>query len=754
MKNYSARDLAWDEPFEILTTWIPSVRASYPIKWAYTFKPVTTPWVTWNKFVREFTYDPVRKLSYYVTTLKELGLPEVAQRVNYKIEMVDTESGGIYETYTGYYNVSAGTPSGNSEIQGRVRDVATLEPIAAATVDAEGRKATTDGLGNFSITGLGAKTWHVCAVADHYQQSCVDLELGENEVLNFVFNLQKEIPPPPPDKGQIFGTVSDLDTGAPIAGAEIDFNTFSTHSLDNGNYSSGNVNPGAYMVSAGKEGYEPQTVSITVVAGQATQQNFRLKVSVAPPPPPTLDCEHPPVVSLFFQPIVNVIWWLFCPLVKGFYDLGKVITDTLKAWYDFLTNPAAYTAKAITDGFAGKSPSVIQALTQTVGKGAIETVGVFPTSVNDVVVLAMKNMALPYLLEARSATLADLQDTSLSPQEVVNRSLERLIEVEARVIWKSWLMELCTAGQVRALEAYFGNIVSMLGFNDLHSKILSHMIDTRVDIPLTRSMNEAFRPFIPPPADLVRMKHRRKIDETEMKALSAKAGLSDEWTEKYDKMALQIPRFEDFRLAWLRGKIDDEQFADAMNLLDFDPEHKTVFDTRKYDDPGEGMTRLMFEGGEITDEQVKTLVHLQGYTPEMEKLVGEVLIGAQAKLWRRRYLMQTTRAYSKDKITADELKANVKAAKWTDETADWMIKTGDLMREIAEKEPKEKAPRLESLAMVIDMWAYEIIEEPEVVEEIAALRYPEEKRPKVLEYCRNRMLAKQAKLAKQAAKAG
>lgn len=83
-----------------------------------------------------------------------------------------------------------------------------------------------------------------------------------------------------PAKGNVSGTVSDGDNmSAPLTGVTLKVNRglFQTTTASNGTYTfNGNLYEGTWELTASAEGYQPQTKSITIVAGQPLTMNFTL----------------------------------------------------------------------------------------------------------------------------------------------------------------------------------------------------------------------------------------------------------------------------------------------------------------------------------------------------------------------------------------------------------------------------------------------------------------------------------------------
>jgi hypothetical protein len=84
-------------------------------------------------------------------------------------------------------------------------------------------------------------------------------------------------PTPPPDPGNITGTVTDSSTGNPIQGATVTADTGESDTTDaSGNYTLSSVSAGDHTVTASASGYVTQQQQTTVPSGGTTTLNFAL----------------------------------------------------------------------------------------------------------------------------------------------------------------------------------------------------------------------------------------------------------------------------------------------------------------------------------------------------------------------------------------------------------------------------------------------------------------------------------------------
>lgn len=80
-----------------------------------------------------------------------------------------------------------------------------------------------------------------------------------------------EVPPTPPEpapyKANLYGAVSDKDTGGAVLGASISLNSHVTQSGTSGGYTLSDIDPGVYVFTVSKTGYGTVSTDVTVPAG-------------------------------------------------------------------------------------------------------------------------------------------------------------------------------------------------------------------------------------------------------------------------------------------------------------------------------------------------------------------------------------------------------------------------------------------------------------------------------------------------------
>ena len=158
-------------------------------------------------------------------------------------------------------------------ISGTVADTGSGQAIGGATVSYSGGSATTNGSGQYSLTGVTEGTYAVTASAGGYGSQSQTATVGPGGTVNQNFTLVLS-------PGTIRGTITDANTNQAIAGATVTFGTGSTTTDASGHYSATNLPPATYTVSAGAAGFTTQSQIVPVSANATVTQNFAL----TPPP--------------------------------------------------------------------------------------------------------------------------------------------------------------------------------------------------------------------------------------------------------------------------------------------------------------------------------------------------------------------------------------------------------------------------------------------------------------------------------------
>lgn len=145
------------------------------------------------------------------------------------------------------------------------------QSIAGAVVAVKGTdiSAVTGGDGFYTLTGVPAGAQTVTASAANYDAAEATIIVPAEQSVTQDFFLA-------PTVGVITGTVRNATTNQPIAGATVSAGGITTTSGGNGAYTLNNVPAGAQTLSASADGFNPASLSGTVIAGQTVTQDIAL----------------------------------------------------------------------------------------------------------------------------------------------------------------------------------------------------------------------------------------------------------------------------------------------------------------------------------------------------------------------------------------------------------------------------------------------------------------------------------------------
>ncbi len=162
------------------------------------------------------------------------------------------------------------TPPGS--IAGTVTAASSGAALSGATVTDGTRTATTDAAGSYTLSNVPAGTYVVTASRSGYTSASQSVAVvsGTTAVANFALATATTT-------GTISGRVTNVSTGAPIAGARVTAGTRTAFTDANGNYTIANLSPGTYTVTATATGYRRVRKTATVSAGLTTTVNFALR---------------------------------------------------------------------------------------------------------------------------------------------------------------------------------------------------------------------------------------------------------------------------------------------------------------------------------------------------------------------------------------------------------------------------------------------------------------------------------------------
>jgi hypothetical protein len=154
-------------------------------------------------------------------------------------------------------------------IAGTVTDSLTGQPLAGASVTYSGSSTSSDGNGRYSFTDVVEGTYSVSVNTTGYNAQSQQVVVGPGASITIDFALA-------PLPGSVSGTVTDVASGAPLAGATVTYSGGSVITNGSGQYSFPSLAEGTYSFTAGATGYGPQTRTAGVGPGASVGLNFSL----------------------------------------------------------------------------------------------------------------------------------------------------------------------------------------------------------------------------------------------------------------------------------------------------------------------------------------------------------------------------------------------------------------------------------------------------------------------------------------------
>lgn len=142
-------------------------------------------------------------------------------------------------------------PPGRANLYGKVTDADTGEPITGVLVSLNGMEAYTDATGNYAFADLEPGTYSLFFQKGGYEEiemADITLQEGHNEL-----NVQM---PRVVVLANLYGVVTDAETGYPLAGVKVTIDALATYTDSSGRYAFEGLTPGSYTITFEKEGYE------------------------------------------------------------------------------------------------------------------------------------------------------------------------------------------------------------------------------------------------------------------------------------------------------------------------------------------------------------------------------------------------------------------------------------------------------------------------------------------------------------------
>jgi len=584
---------------------------------------------------------------------------------------------------------------------------------------------------------------------------------------NLEVNMTLEVAAPP-EMGKIGGQVTDKITTDAVDNARIDIGLRTYYTAANGTWESGDLEPYTYTVRASKSGYVEQTQNVTVIANQVTTADFILEPTEVRPT--EFDCTKPPQGYGFFQPLVTAIWYLFCPIIKGVFQVFSPVFDWFK-WFaserekhpaildvqkqvteiQKIIDPTQYShspltveeAKAAADKAGGAAFGASMTLWAAHAFAQAASLGQYK-AIRDLPDMALQYLPLDEIISMQTTLPFQVGWTpylerywrkfyrpTLQPEDVVDQMyLRGDIDV---TLWNDFM------AQYGYNEDYISKKLKRIGQTAPHELGVT-------DEGFPDFWNE--RGILPGLQDMIQIRTREKIGAKQFERYAAFHGLDAYWVKKIYRASMAPPGLDDFITFNYRYPDKAYPFEKIGPIANLDVDFADIFKERFTIDPPLSIVRFMFETGAITEDKVPPLVRLARYREEYIEPVSKFLTGFQERTWRRRYVMTMATGLRQGKKTETDVRTACTEAKFTTGVADWIVKTSNLQAELAKKEEKEPKEKLVPFTLAVEMWARDIWDESDMKEQIDQLAYEDEDRTDLLELARQRMEEKRAKLAK------
>ncbi|SFS43689.1 carboxypeptidase regulatory-like domain-containing protein [Marininema halotolerans] len=239
------------------------------------------------------------------------------------------------------------TGQGSGPLQGAV--VRLINSLGVET-----NSTTTDAAGFYSFTGLLPMAYTLSVSFPNFQSETRAIILSANETQTDNFTLS-------PNPATVFGTVTNANSGATLAGVLVSVYTASSILISTtttngaGNYTINTLSPGAYRIQASIAGFSTSFLRVDVAAGSSQRIDFALQANA----------------GLLSGSVTNADSGspLASASIKVVSQEGITVAETQSALNGGFSVtglfPGVYTVTIQMDGFASKTFSVIIESNQT-----------------------------------------------------------------------------------------------------------------------------------------------------------------------------------------------------------------------------------------------------------------------------------------------------------------------------------------------------------------------------------------------------
>lgn len=421
------------------------------------------------------------------------------------------------------------------------------------------------------------------------------------------------------------------------------------------------------------------------------------------------------------------------PIIQGYLDAldvesyaGDVETgdDAVKALENFrgavvAGGLAAFLANALVEtGSLGQIEAIKELEPLVVGKLGVDEIGKAATLIP--FQTGIFKLAEYYYNEKHPVEIPTYSD-------LINMVVKEVMPLDEFKAWmrkqgftedwgqKIWDAHFRAPSWGELLQAYYKGAISRAQLEEL--KVL-------VDLDIRyNDVWDALIEMIPPYSELVNLRVKEVIDEDVFRQYLQGLGYNEFWADLIWQGHFIPPSLGDILTAWRRGLISEDRVDELMLIVDLDPRFKQVFDTRKYNDPTIREGRYMFELGAITEPQVREIVERSGLDPSYVDPMVEYLIKFQERSERTGYLNALETAFTNGTITEADLRGAVSEAGYSDEVADWKVKTAEVRRTYSKRSTGAEAEKILSVTDLKRLFQYDKISDDDFRTRLLVMGY-------------------------------
>jgi hypothetical protein len=158
-----------------------------------------------------------------------------------------------------------------------------------------------------------------------------------------------------------------------------------------------------------------------------------------------------------------------------------------------------------------------------------------------------------------------------------------------------------------------------------------------------------------------------------------------------------------------RGLITDAEHLKWLGIIDLDPRMVQKVRELRYRLPSRMETRIIHEIEPMADAEITKLMKADMIHPDyLPKMVGWVK-NYQSRIFRRRFLLALEMAFRKGRITEAGLRAAILEAKYSEDVANWIIKTATLRKDLGLPMEGEFTEEDFTKAEIFALYRYKVI---------------------------------------------